>query len=247
MAITFANETPAYRTARNRLLDDEITLRRRMEAVAATRRALPPGPAIAEDYEFETADAGATTSKVRLSELFRAGNDTLLIYGYMFPRHAADKRPGAAEGELAKLPREEQPCPSCTALLDQIDPAIRHYEAMGGAFAVVAKASPENLRAVARDKGWKNLKLLSSRGTTFKRVYHGEDDDGQQEPMMLVFKRDEDGTIRLFWASELVYAAKDPGQDMRAFGTLDTFWNLFDFGPHGRPERNEQLDYACCT
>ncbi|MET0230138.1 MAG: DUF899 family protein [Rhodanobacteraceae bacterium] len=243
MGITFANESEEYRAARNRLLDDEIALRRRMESLAARRRDLPLGPPIAEDYEFESAD-GAT--RVRLSELFRADNDTLLIYAYMFPRHAADQRAGAVDGELAELPKNEQPCPSCTALLDQLDPAARHYAAMGGAFAVVANTTPERLRGVARDKGWKNLRLLSSKNTSFKRAYHAEDDDGQQEPMILVFRRDSDGTIRLFWASELVYAEKDPGQDIRAFGTLDTFWNLFDFTPNGRPNRNEQLDYDCC-
>jgi predicted dithiol-disulfide oxidoreductase (DUF899 family) len=244
MAITFANESQAYRAARNRLLDEEVALRRRLESVAARRRDLPEGPAVAQDYAFECADGA---KRVRLSELFRPDNDTLLIYAYMFPRHSADPRAGAGEGELAKLPKNEQPCPSCTALLDQLDPAARHYEAMGGALAVVANTTPERLRAVARDKGWKHLRLLSSKGTSFKRDYHAEDDDGQQEPMILVFRRDGDGTIRLFWASELVYAEKDPGQDMRAMDTIDPLWNLFDFTPNGRPNRNEQLDYDCCN
>jgi len=243
MGITFANESPAYRAARDRLLAQEAALRRQMEAVAEQRRGLPPGPPIAEDYAFESADGA---ERVRLSELFRPDSDTLLIYAYMFPRHSGDRRAGATQGELAQLPKEEQPCPSCTAVLDQLDPAARHYEAMGGAFAVVANTTPERLRAVARDKGWKHLRLLSSKNNAFKRAYHAEDDDGQQEPMILVFRRDTDGTIRLFWASELVYAEKEPGQDMRAFGTVDTFWNLFDFTPNGRPNENEQLDYDCC-
>ena len=40
--ITYPNESAAYRAARNALLDDEIALRRQIEAVAAKRRALPP-------------------------------------------------------------------------------------------------------------------------------------------------------------------------------------------------------------
>jgi predicted dithiol-disulfide oxidoreductase (DUF899 family) len=244
--ISFANESTEYRTARERLLDEELALRRQMETLAAHRRALPEGPAIAEDYAFVEAKADGSDSPVRLSSLFRDGNDTLLVYCYMFPRHSADQRLGARTGGLASLPADEQPCPSCTALLDQLDPAIHHFESMGGAFAVAANTSTDRLRTVARDKGWKNLRLLSSLGTRFKRDFHAEDDDGQQEPMILVFKRDADGTIRLSWASELVYADKDPGQDMRAFGTIDTFWNLFDFTPHGRPDHNEQLDYDCC-
>jgi len=45
----FPNELPTYRTARNTQLKAEIDLRRRVEAVAALRRKLPPGGAIPED------------------------------------------------------------------------------------------------------------------------------------------------------------------------------------------------------
>ncbi len=41
MSLTFPGESPQYRTARDRLLEQEIELRRQMEAVAAARRALP--------------------------------------------------------------------------------------------------------------------------------------------------------------------------------------------------------------
>jgi predicted dithiol-disulfide oxidoreductase (DUF899 family) len=37
--IAYPNESAAYRAARNALLDEEIALRRRIEAVAAQRRA----------------------------------------------------------------------------------------------------------------------------------------------------------------------------------------------------------------
>ena len=51
-----------------------------MEAVAAEIRALPPGGAVPEDYEFDHIDAKGAPAKVRLSELFRPGTDTLIIY-----------------------------------------------------------------------------------------------------------------------------------------------------------------------
>jgi predicted dithiol-disulfide oxidoreductase (DUF899 family) len=35
MGVTFPNESPAYRNARNQLLQREVALRREMEAVAA--------------------------------------------------------------------------------------------------------------------------------------------------------------------------------------------------------------------
>ena len=49
MTFTFPNETEAYRAARDRLLAQEIGLRRTMEALAAARRALPPGGEVPQD------------------------------------------------------------------------------------------------------------------------------------------------------------------------------------------------------
>ena len=45
MSTTFPGESAEYRAARDRLLEQEIELRRAMEAVAAARRKLPPGGA----------------------------------------------------------------------------------------------------------------------------------------------------------------------------------------------------------
>src|SRR5436190_16741294 len=42
MDVAFPGESPEYRAARDRLLEQEIELRRAMEAVAAARRTLPP-------------------------------------------------------------------------------------------------------------------------------------------------------------------------------------------------------------
>ena len=54
MAVAFPGESAEYRAARNRLLDQEIELRRAMEAVAEARRRLPPGGAVPQDYAFQT-------------------------------------------------------------------------------------------------------------------------------------------------------------------------------------------------
>ena len=244
--LTFAGETPLYRTARDRLLAREVALRRETEAVAAQRRALPPGPPVAEDHVFEGLDAAGRPARIALSAMFRPGSDALLVYCYMFPRHREDTREAARSGETASLPRSEQPCPSCTALLDQLDRAALHFEAGGGSFAVVAAASLDRLLAVGRDRGWQHLRLYSSAGNGFKRAYGAEDAEGQQVPMTLAFRRDADGTIRLFWASELVHAPADPGQDHRAAGTIEPFWNMFDLLPAGRPDFDEQMQYGCC-
>jgi predicted dithiol-disulfide oxidoreductase (DUF899 family) len=247
MPVTFPNESDEYRSARNALLDQEIALRRQMEAVAAQRRALPSGGKIPEDYEFEGLGADGKPTRIKLSELFHGDTDSLVLYNYMFPRHEGDTRDAATSGKLAQLPKQEQPCPSCTGLIDQLDAAAPHFEAGGGNFAVVAKAPLENLLGVACDRGWRNVRLLSSASApNFRRDYHGEDKEGQQMPMTLVFKRGRDGTIRFFWASELMFAPSDPGQDQRAAGTLEPFWNMFDLTPSGRPDFEEQLQYECC-
>ena len=51
--LRYPNESAEYRAARNALLNDEIALRAQIEAVAAKRRALPPGGEVPEDYIFE--------------------------------------------------------------------------------------------------------------------------------------------------------------------------------------------------
>ena len=60
-------------------------------------------------------------TSVRLSELFAAGKETLVIYSFMFPRDASDGRPGPDTGKTARLKLHEGPCPSCVALLDQLE------------------------------------------------------------------------------------------------------------------------------
>src|SRR5262245_41354351 len=114
MGVTFPNETAGYRDAGAALLKREVALRRGVEAVGTLLRALPPGGEVPEDYSFDCIGADSATSTVRLSELFRGG-DTLMLYHYMFPRHAEDKRPGPTTGSIAQGPLAEGPCPSCTA------------------------------------------------------------------------------------------------------------------------------------
>jgi predicted dithiol-disulfide oxidoreductase (DUF899 family) len=164
----------------------------------------------------------------------------------MFPRHSGDTRPGPTTGAMAEVPLAEGPCPSCTALIDMWEGTMPHFEGLGGNLAVVAKAPLERVAAFARDKGWKHIRLLSAANSTFKRDYHGEGADGQQAPLMTVFKQSPDGTIRLHWASELLFEPSDPGQDMRHMGTVEPLWTLFDLTPGGRPNADEQIEYGCC-
>jgi predicted dithiol-disulfide oxidoreductase (DUF899 family) len=242
MSLEFPSESPEYRTARDALLEREIEQRRAMEAVADARRALPAGGAVPEDYVFEGAGADGAPAEVRLSELFAPGRDSLVIYNSMFPRGYRGDRPGPTSGETAKLPLEEGPCPSCVALLDQLDPAVLHASQWIN-FAVVAKTSAPRLLTWGEERGWRHLRLLSSAANTYNRDYFGEAEDGSQIPMLNVFHRDGN-TVRHFWGAELTYAPIDPGQDHRSVGTLEPLWNLFDLTPQGRPDWDEKLDYG---
>jgi predicted dithiol-disulfide oxidoreductase (DUF899 family) len=231
-----------YRTARDRLLAQEVELRRQMEAVAASRRELPPGGAVPEDYLFQGAGANGNATEVRLSQLFANGNDSLVIYSFMFPRDPDDTSPGPTSGQTALLKLAEGPCPSCTALLDQLDGAAEHASQHLN-LVVVAKTPLPRLLTFAEERGWRRLRTLSSAANNYNRDYHAETADGIQRPMLNVFHRDGD-TIRHFWGSELLYASTDPGEDPRHVGTIEPLWNLFDLTPAGRPpDWYEQLSY----
>ena len=213
-AVRFPGESAAYRTARNALLEAEMALRSQIEAVAARRRALPPGGVVPEDYAFDELAPDGSTQKVRLSDLFGPGKDTLIVYSYMFgPQMAA-------------------PCVSCTSILDGLDGQSPHVNQRVN-LVVVAKSPIERVNATARERGWRNLRLLSSAGNTYNRDYHGENARGDQRPSLNVFVR-SDHEIRHFYHTELLFAPSDRGQDGRHVDMIWPLWNLFDVTPEGR-------------
>src|SRR5215211_7561253 len=233
MSLAFPGESAEYRAARERLLEQEIELRRTMEALAAARRELPRGGPVPDDYVFQGEGADGAPTEVRLSELFEPGKDSLAIYSFMFPRDPGDERPGPDAGETALLPLAEGPCPSCVAVLDQLDGTAEHANPLMN-FAVVAKAPLPRVLNFAKERGWRRLRLLSSGANTYNRDYLAETPEGHQRPMLNVFHR-EGETIRHFWGSELFYAPTDEDQDPRHVGTLEPLWNLLDLTPEGRP------------
>jgi len=234
--ITFPGESSEYRRARNELLEAEDELRRLNEDVAAKRRALPAGGLLAEDYVFESAADG---SEVRFSELFAPGKETLVIYHMMFPRWSKDPRAGAPEGKTALLPLIEQPCPSCTSVVDGLNGPAAHISDRVN-LVVVAKTDPARLGAYAQERGWRSLVLLSSRNNTFNRDYHAETSEGEQLPVLNVFSRDEDG-IHHRWASELTFVRGDNSP----LDPIWPIWGVLDLTPDGRGETAAypSLDY----
>jgi len=241
--VSFPGESPEYRAARERLLAREIELRRMTEQVAAARRELPPGGAIPQDYVFDGAGVDGEAVPIRMSRLFPPGKDSLAIYSFMFPRDPGDDRLGPMEGETARLPLAEGPCPSCVSFLDQLDGMAFHAAPLVN-FAVVAKAPLPRVVTFAEERGWRHLRVLSSASNTYNRDYLAETPDGDQRPMLNVFHRYPDG-VRHSWGSELFYAPTEPGQDPRHVGTLEPLWNLLDMTPEGRPaDWDEQLSYG---
>jgi predicted dithiol-disulfide oxidoreductase (DUF899 family) len=249
MGITFAGESAEYRAARDRLLRSEIALRRQMEAVAEERRALPDGPLVREDYAFKRLGTDGKVEDVKLSGLFAPGTTSLLIYNMMFPRHKGDDRPQPSTGLFAELPREETPCPSCTSMVDQLNGAAHHFRAAGFNFAVCVEAPIDRAQAFAKQRGWQNIDMLSAAGTSYRKDMKAVFDDGELAPITTVFQKTPEG-IRIFWASEMMFAGSDPGQDPRQQGTIEPVWNMMDLMPEGRPNFDEQVEYPdrhCCT
>ena len=212
------NEDAAYRAARDALLRAEMALRRQVEAVAAQRRALPPGGAPREDYVFEGPDGPA-----RLSELF-GDKQTLLVYCYMYG------------------PEMPRPCPFCSSMLDGLDGQVPHIT-QNVALAVVARSPIARILEFKAERGWRRLPLYSSAGNTFHADYFGESPDGEQNSILHVFTR-EDGTVRHAWTSELAWAPTDPGQHPRHVDMIWPLWNALDFTPEGRRDFFPKLTYV---
>jgi predicted dithiol-disulfide oxidoreductase (DUF899 family) len=209
--VRFPNEDRKYRAAREILLKAEVALRREIERVAALRRKLPLGGA-ARDFEFEEqAESGVHT--VRLNELF-GDKDTLVIYSYMFG------------------PQMKAACPSCTSILDSLDGAAPHIT-QRVALAVVAKSPIERVRGFADQRGWRNLRLLSSANNSYNRDYHGETEEGAQRPILNVFVRKGEA-VHHAYATELLFAPTEKGQNGRHVDMIWPLWNMFDYTPEGR-------------
>lgn len=226
--IIYPNESAAYRAARNALLDEEIALRRQIEAVAAKRRALPPGGEIAEDYVFERIGAHQRPATVRLSDLF-AGKPSLILYSFMFG------------------PDRDVPCPGCTHMLDSVDGGARYIDDRAPLY-IVAKSPIARLTEWARVRGWHHLTFLSDVTARYSADYFGDTrkfppamrsarklKDGEEwdETIFNVFRK-EGETVRHHWGSEMAFAPSDPGQHHRAGDLVDSLWGLLDMTPEGR-------------
>jgi predicted dithiol-disulfide oxidoreductase (DUF899 family) len=206
-SLLYPNESREYRDARESLLIDEQELIGKVKSVAEKRRKLPLGGQLKEDYVFQWANDGKVGKRVKFSELF-ADKNTLLIYSWMFG------------------PNWDNPCYSCTSLVDGFDRAW-YQVTRDAAFVAIAKASPDRINAWAKKRGWSQMELVSGLESTFQADYKcQEDSDDMQLPVMHVFKR-QDGKIFHFWGTQTTANHVD---------TVWPYWNLMDFTPEGRPD-----------
>src|ERR1051325_7351054 len=152
----FPNESAAYRQARNELLKAERDLKVQVDRTAAARAALPLGGGAKEDYVFEELGPGGRVRKVKLSELFEDGKDSLFLYSFMYG------------------PKDKEPCPMCSSFLDGLNGNAAQIGSRIN-LAVVARSPIERVAKFAKQRGWSNLRLLSSARNTYNRDYRSEE------------------------------------------------------------------------
>jgi predicted dithiol-disulfide oxidoreductase (DUF899 family) len=219
------NESAEYVVRREELRLAEIELMRQRERVAAMRRRLPPG-AIVQDYVFQEGpanlDAGDMSIRTtRLSELFSGPDRSLVIYHFMYGK------------------RQTSPCPMCTMWIDGYNGVSQHL-AQNVDFVIVAAADPPALRQHARNRGWRNLRLLSAGQSTFKYDLRSEDAEGGQDSTISIFTRADDGTLRHSYSAHprMAEDVKERGIDL-----LTPVYNLLDLTPQGRGDFYAKLVY----
>lgn len=219
------NESADYLARREELRRAEIELMRQGERVAALRRRLPEGAAV-KDYVFQEGPADLNAGdqpvrSVRLSELFSGPDRSLVVYHFMYGKKQTDA------------------CPMCTMWIDGWNGVAQHV-AQNVDFVIAAAADPKTLRAHARNRGWRNLRLLSCGDSSFKYDLESEDEEGNQDSTISVFTRDGQGAIHHFYSAH-PRMAEDI--DQRGLDLLSPVWHLLDLTPQGRDDWYAELAY----
>ena len=210
----------SYKSQREALRQAEIALTQQREKVAAMRRELAPETPVPEDYEFTEATPEGE-KQVRLSELFDADSNTLLVFHCMWK------------------PADQNPCPMCTMWHDGYN-AVAPHISRNAAMVVVAKRDAPTVRAFADQRGWGNLRTVSSGGTSFNVDFGMEDADGNQMPGVSVFTKDADGEVRHFYTLSALM-----GDDhYRGMDLLSPVWNMLDLLPGGRGDWMPSVKYG---
>ena len=133
--------------ARRELLAREKAATRARDALNADRRRLPM-VAVDQEYVFEGPDGPVT-----LADLF-GDKRQLIVQHVMYG------------------PDWEQPCPGCSASLDELSQGILdHLGTRDTTFALTARAPYGKIAAKAKERGWSSFPWYSSFGSEFNYDY----------------------------------------------------------------------------
>lgn len=224
-AYCYDDASPEYREARAALQAAEIALMRQREKVADLRRKLPRGEIVSEDYVLlegprDLLGGDGPIEERRLSELFEDPEKPLVLLHFMFGK------------------AQESPCPMCTLWADGYDGIVPHLEERMN-FAVLVAGDVATFRAYGRERGWRNLRILSSANATLKRDLGLEEADGSQWPGISVFERGPDGRVRHFYSG----GARLSEEHFRGMDLLSPLWNFLDLTPAGRGDFMPKKSY----
>jgi predicted dithiol-disulfide oxidoreductase (DUF899 family) len=110
---------------------------------------------IQDGREYSAEWAWAIGFAMKLAGNALLSKDTLAIYSFMYG------------------PKMKSACPACTSILDSLNGTALHATQRIN-LAVVARNPLEKIRTHARNRGWRNLRLLSSAGNAYNHDYQGE-------------------------------------------------------------------------
>ena len=157
----------------------------------------------------------------KLSELFDDPSRPLVLLHFMFGEGQENPCPCALYGRTATTE-------SCGHLAQRMN------------FAVVIAGDLGSFRAYARERGWRNIRILSSAGSSFKRDLGFEDPDGSQWPGVSVFELGKDGSVNHFYSG----GARMSQEHFRGMDLLSPFWSFLDLTPEGREDFMPRRSYA---
>jgi predicted dithiol-disulfide oxidoreductase (DUF899 family) len=202
-------ESPEYAKIRDELHAAEVALRDQRERVAELRRSLPLDTVV-PDEAFEELRDGQRVP-VKLSELCSADRPLVLLH-FMFGK------------------AQTVPCPMCTMWADGYDGVIPHLSQRLDLVVFVA-GDPALFESYARERGWKNLRIVSAADSTLKARLGFEGEDGSQHPGATVITRVGDDLVHSY--SVCAYFGEE---GYRGMDLLSPVWNFFDLTPDGRGE-----------
>jgi predicted dithiol-disulfide oxidoreductase (DUF899 family) len=130
------------------LLEKEKEATRLRDALTKERKSLPLVE-LSKDYTFVDSETG---KQVSLTDLFD-GRPQLIIYHAMF------------------APEWENACPSCTMYMDHIPP-LEHLASRDVSYAMVSRATPEQIKKYREKMGYTGFQWLSSNLNDFNYDFH---------------------------------------------------------------------------